>query len=110
MQLQSKVAQPGHIATRTGEGLHETKLVGIPRHRHHDRNRACRLLGSAYRLVTRRDDHIHFLLDQLDGESEEPVSETLRPSPFDCDVDALHVAELAQARRKPSQGGESPTQ
>src|SRR3990167_7534436 len=42
------------------------------------------------------NDELDLLADQLGGQVVEPVDPALRPAPFDDEVLALHVAEIAQ--------------
>jgi hypothetical protein len=53
------------------------------------------------RLGSRCDDDFDLVADQLGRESREPIRPPLRPSPFQRDIAAIDVAEVAQSLAEP---------
>src|SRR5262245_56501715 len=69
---------------------------------HHDRDRACRLLGSNGILIGGHDDHIDLGADEVRRQPRKSLVLSLRDSPLDCHVPAFDVAELLQPLDKGS--------
>src|SRR4029453_2708659 len=86
-----------NVSTRLGQTRDESTPHRIPDLRHHNGNRAGRLLGRPARLGPHRDQDIDPELDELREEVGEPLVSALLPAILNGNGLALDVAALAQA-------------
>ena len=95
-QRLGKIGEPGHVAARVRQALHQPEPDRVGAGRHHDRDRLGGFVDCDVGRHRRRDDDGRVEPDQFLGETGKAVEETIGEAVFVADIAPLDVAELPQ--------------
>jgi hypothetical protein len=92
---------PGGVSSRAIEARDEAEVDGVSANHKYDRNCRCCTFGrKCRRLAAYRNNDRHLTMDQVGGESREPIVLSVSPAILDRNVLALNVAGLLQTLKE----------